>query len=1776
MMVGSDINVENNPQHAQNRQLARSRWDWVWRVCLVIVLLTGGYLRLVGMRWDDDEYLHPDERFLTFVVSSIHENENASDYFDTAVSTMNPHNVGYTFYVYGTLPLFITYSAAEAVGITGWDMYLVGRYVSAGVDILTILLAYLIGIALFKKQSIGVLAAAFYTYSVLPIQLSHYFTVDIQANFFSMAALYCAVLVMNQPAFSTGKEKTSEELVENKPSSVGVDWLTKHWRQFLPYLFFGITFGMAMACKISVLPIAGLLVLAGIIRYFRLSSADRDHEFVFIVRHILLAGILSIVVFRICQPYAFTGPGFLGFIPNKSWIDSLKSLSGQSKGLVDFPPALQWSRRPLSFGFQNLTIWGLGLPLGILAWAGFVWMFIQMLRGKWNEYLFIWGWTAVYFAWQSVNFTSSMRYFLQIYLAMGMIAAWCVVELWQQRTKLRWNWYKILSAVLGVGVVLATAAWGFAFSRIYTRPVTRVEASDWYYQNIEGAVNLKIKTSEGERQQILPDQAGRIVTTWTPLVYQFQPMQSGTISSIQFDHVVEETYSAPVLRGLKAVISTDPESIEIIGFGELFTEFGWQDDTRGNMAQVVLAQGAVLTEGVPYYLVITPSTEDTTLRLTGSIALEYPDSETGLRRWQYLPEALQPITEQQPKTIFFTAGWSGELTAITFPHIGDLSGGAGEKYLHVVVKDQQDHSLMATGTIQSDFLPVSDIRGEYYRIDFDQPMMIETGRSYTAEFVFQGEGGVVLNGNQPVDETGWDDNVPLRRQGYDPFSQNDGVFRSDLSFEMYWDDNQDKRERFLRNLEEADVITITSNRQWGTTTRVPERYPMTTMYYRELLGCPEDKDILWCYAVAEPGMFDGSLGFTLTAVFQSNPNLGSFEINDQLAEEAFTVYDHPKVLIFTKDETYDADSVYEKFMEVDLSQVIHMIPAEVPMKPAGLMLPIVRFADQQNGGTWSGLFNAQSLMNQYPIVALVIWYVAILLMGWVVYPITRLAFSGLADHGYGISRLVGLLLLAWLCWLTGSAAIPVTKLTVWLVFVFICIVSVLLAYRHRIEIIDEIQEKKQLFITIELVSLVLFVFFVLVRLGNPDLWHPYKGGEKPMDFAYWNAVIKSITFPPYNPWFSGGYINYYYYGFVVAGMPVKALGIQPSIAYNLVLPTFFSLVGLGAFSIGYTIQKIVGNATATSEDSDKKRFIAWNPAVWGGLVASMLVLVIGNLGTVKMIFGGLTRLGATVDLAAAGLFTRIGAFFTGIARLFGGNSLPFYPGDWYWIPSRTIPNEPITEFPYFTFLYADLHAHLLALPITILVILWCVSVLNGKWMRENQFQWGHFAASIGIAGLAIGALRPTNTWDFPTYLILGLVVMGYTLIRYLPVGFSGRLPKLNLQLRRWILIGFSLGMLVLLAVVLYTPFNEWFAQGYTSIRYWDGEHTPVGSYLTHWGIFLAILLFWLGYETYQWMESTPLSSLNKLAPYRLAFMLGAGLLMLLLLLLLVTGVRIAWIALPMAVWAGVLIFRKGQPDLKRLMLFLVGTGMVLTLAVELVALQGDIGRMNTVFKLYMQAWSMLSISSAMALCWIVPAILRNSANSIAVGARIVLGVLLFSGLLFPMMATYDKITDRMEKEAPHTLDGMAFMQYAEYNDQGNVFSLDEDYRAIRWMQDNVVGTPVIIEGNVTEYRWGNRFSIYTGLPSVVGWNWHQRQQRTEPSVNWVQIRVDDINTFYNTSDPAAVELILNRYDVSYIIVGKMEHANYSEEGLQKFPLWEGQLWTAVYSEGQTTIYKVIE
>ena len=315
-------------------------------------------------------------------------------------------------------------------------------------------------------------------------------------------------------------------------------------------------------------------------------------------------------------------------------------------------------------------------------------------------------------------------------------------------------------------------------------------------------------------------------------------------------------------------------------------------------------------------------------------------------------------------------------------------------------------------------------------------------------------------------------------------------------------------------------------------------------------------------------------------------------------------------------------------------------------------------------------------------------------------------------------------------------------------------------------------------------------------------------------------------------------------------------------------------------------------------------------------------------------------------------------------------------------------------------------------------------------------------------------------------------------------------------------------------------------------------------------------------------------ALRKLEAYRGLIIASIIILLIWVVVLILMEVSIAWLVLPLAAWVAILLLKPGLPDTRRVVLLLVGGGLLLTLVVELIVLRGDIGRMNTVFKFYLQVWTLFAISAAAGFGWLLETLpIWNL--SLKTVWKFSLGALVFFAALYPLLGGTAKIKDRMAPEAPHTLDGMAFMQYAVYDDLGTMMDLNQDYQAIRWLQENVVGSPVIIEGNMVEYHWGTRNTIYTGLPNVIGWNWHERQQRSRSAENLITDRISEVNEFYLETDPLKAKTILDKYGVEYIIVGQLERALYPGPGLDKFEQADGSLWKEVFHQGDTTIYQVI-
>ncbi|NWF63712.1 MAG: hypothetical protein HXY38_05330 [Chloroflexi bacterium] len=1637
--------------------MTNEKHPWLYDILFLLVLLVAGYLRISGYDWGEGYHQHPDELFLTGVLDNLRA-QTCSDpsipvdgclpenrrwmtpleYFDSANSTLNPFNRGFGFFVYGNLPLTVTRVLMEATGNDDIGVSKIfARQMSAIADLLAIFFLYLLVSRLYGRK-VGALAAAFSSLAVMQIQQSHFFTVDLFVNTFLFLTLVFAVGILEWEKEKVGNEEASDEKQEMRneeelaasPSSFTLHpsffiLLLKH-PLFHLSIGFGFALGLAMASKINAAVMAFVLPFAFFIRwliYDRGKKLGPDY-WTLITFSLIAGGLATLVSFRIFQPYAFDGVTL-----SEQWVKGISEQRLQATGKADLPWNLQWARRTHLYSFENLTIWGLGLPLGILAWAGFLYMGWRILKGE-RRHLLLWGWTAFYFVWQSMQFNPTMRYQLPIYPLLAMMAAWFVFEFRIQTSKFKF--LNVLIPILGAIVLALTALWAFAFQSIYTRPEPRMAATRWLFENAPSSINLSIETTQGSNNQ-----------------------------------------PVPITPGL-----------------------------------------AILTE-TPYTIPFTPETD-------------------------------------------------GNLTRITFGYARDDAGTPIPVNVALYAASQPDVALGRASTLL-DTTQTTDPRGVPLTFTFDQVIPLSKTETYNLSIETLGQ-ALYINGSAIVNETDYDWGLPFRIDGYDPYG---GLYSNeDLVLQVYWNEDASKLERYINVLTQGDYIVIPTNHQYAQITRLPERYPLTTLYYRELIGCPEGEDIIKCYRRAQPGMYEGRLGFELAAVFESYPTLGSIVINDQAAEEAFTFYDHPKVLIFKKTENFDANRLRAVFSGVDLTKVVQLAPTEFDTFKT-LMLPETRLASQRAGGTWSDLFDYDWLQNKYPWLGMLFWYAFLFLLGLSAYPIARLALPGLKSYAYALGRIVGLALLAWMAWMGGSVGVPYTRLSIGVTFGLVALAGAGLWWKRRDEFQEDWNTHRQFFVLAEIVFLSFFLIDLLIRFGNSDMWHPAKGGERPMDFSYFNAVLKSTSFPPYDPWFAGGYINYYYYGFVLAGTPVKLLGIVPSIAYNFILPTWFALVALGAFAVGYA-----------ALESDKLKVEGEKPPILNlqlvtGLAGSLLTVFLGNLGTIQLIFNALQRIaapGGTIP-PEAGLIERWGWALQGIWKMFSeGALLPIGRGDWYWFPSRVIPSGPgneITEFPLFTFLYSDLHAHMLVMPLALFIIAWAWAFVRSR-AKLTPAEW---MASFGIGALFIGALKPTNTWDLYTYYLLAAIAVAYTLARYFEWKGWFNLPA-------WVgkagLAAGAAGLLYALGALFYLPFSQWFGQAYNSVSFWSASRTTLSSYFTQWGLFLFIITAWLLWETREWMAATPVSHLRQLRSYVVWIEIAIAAFLALFLFFIIEGARIGFLALPLALWAAILILRPDLPDAKRVVLFLTGTALTITIAVEFIALVGDIGRMNTIFKLYLQAWMMFAVSAAAAFGWVLPVLSQWRVKWRAI-YQAGLYTLLGCAFMFTLTASTDKVNDRMNPDAPHSLDGMEFMAHSQLWD-GQTMELSEDYNAIRWMQDHIQGSPVIVEANCTEYRWCTRFTIYTGLPGVVGWNWHQRQQRGIFSTQ-VQDRVNEVGTFYATTDVQAALAFLKKYDVKYIVVGQLERNVYpvlpdTPDGLAKFAENTGVYWDVVYQDRNTTIYQV--
>jgi YYY domain-containing protein len=895
-------------------------------------------------------------------------------------------------------------------------------------------------------------------------------------------------------------------------------------------------------------------------------------------------------------------------------------------------------------------------------------------------------------------------------------------------------------------------------------------------------------------------------------------------------------------------------------------------------------------------------------------------------------------------------------------------------------------------------------------------------------------------------------------------------------------------------------------------------------------------------------------------------------------------------------------------MQVLLSDMAWQTQATTPTpepltydQPVGT-LPIV------DDARWSASLTDNSF------AALLVWILLLVVLQAATWPLVQRLFRRFPDGGWAYARLTTLSLAAFLVWY--PTAISVTEFRAiwcWIGLLLVAAASWYWGRRFPLERTEEQNTRRIAILGAEVAFWLAFFVFLLFRFINPDSYEPVWGGEKPMEFAHINSILRSAHFPPVDPWFSGGYLNYYYYGSYLVAFLVKLTGIPSEIAFNLALPFFLAMLASGMFSLGFAISRSLSRSTTG--------------ALVTGATATIFSVFIGNL----------------VDAARS------------LEQITGDK--PRYLWDyWVWGPTRIFPKFIITEFPYFAGLYGDLHAHTIALPITVLIAALTYSLFQqrDRFAGIDPKQGVSVLAAPGLVlGILLGTVFMTNAWDAPTYAVL------------VSIGVVSALVRLDGTFQRVALAAAVVAAIGIVAYIAIIPFNRYYVALFSEIDTVP-DKTPLLPVEAHWGGFILIMT--AGFAAFgfprerrgQWLLD-PLvvlptlgfvlctrwygvshgESIRDLADYLTVIVVGT------------TWLAIAWFGiedeadfgLPEILVRGVLAggsivavgglvterpvfalyvaigaaagvaWLANRNRVERYLFALIAIGMLLGAALELVFLVDDLlstdaYRMNTVFKFYNQLWTLFAIASAGCVARMLSILLPpheetllqttgedasvapspSSADRIRTGwsraGLVITSLVVLAGFAYPAQATGVRLDTRFpHPDSNLTLDAYAWMNYASITyTNGEAVTYADDLAAIEWFNEEVPGNPVIAEASFGTYRCnGSRFSIATGLPVVLGWERHEQQQRDR---TLLPERARDLREIYESTDVVTKMDLIEKYGVEYVIVGQterlypriVENRCEPQDVAAGIAAIEGMVGThleVAFSHGTTTVYRVL-
>lgn len=407
---------------------------------LFFILFFGFNIRFLGLNWDQGQHLHPDERFLSMVISDIKIPQTLKEYLNPQTSSLNPYNNNYNFFVYGSFPITLVKIISQFFKLSDYEhAYLVGRYLTIILDTLVILLVFLVTSKLDKPKT-ALIAAFLYSISVLPIQLSHFFTVDPFLNFFIILAFYFFISIQNKS------------------------------HRFRNTVFLSLTFGLALASKISALFFAPIILLFFIFNFKK--------DFISFLKYGFIFFTLAIITFRFSQPQAFSDSNYFNWQINPQFLQNIKELKMWDKNPA-YPPSIQWLKiTPIIFPFKNIIFWGLGLPFGTIFIIALIFNVLNFKQSKNQLILFlIIFWILFLFFFQGSQSVSTMRYFLPLYPFICIISSLFINKLSNSSFVKK---YIFIKYFLFVSIIF----YPLIFISIFLKNHSRVTASSWIYKNI--------------------------------------------------------------------------------------------------------------------------------------------------------------------------------------------------------------------------------------------------------------------------------------------------------------------------------------------------------------------------------------------------------------------------------------------------------------------------------------------------------------------------------------------------------------------------------------------------------------------------------------------------------------------------------------------------------------------------------------------------------------------------------------------------------------------------------------------------------------------------------------------------------------------------------------------------------------------------------------------------------------------------------------------------------------------------------------------------------------------------------------------------------------------------------------------------------------------------------------------------------------------------------------------------------------------------------------------